>query len=110
MFGINALLHLEVKPKAYMYTSEKKDISLTSTAACHQWKPANHRKEEGSFAEVCNLPALLALTGCSEVRSCGETRQRLQRKKFLHLFLMPQVFMRFSDHIFPPFLVWRIAV
>ena len=75
MFGINALLHLEVKLKAYTYTSEKKEISLTSTAACHQWKPANHRKEEGSFAEVCNLPALLVLTGCSEVRYGGETRQ-----------------------------------
>ena len=29
MFGIEAKLHLEVKPKLYMYTSEKKEISLT---------------------------------------------------------------------------------
>lgn len=29
MFGIEAKLHLEVKPKPYMYTSEKKEISLT---------------------------------------------------------------------------------
>ena len=29
MFGIEAKLHLEIKPKAYMYTPENKEISLT---------------------------------------------------------------------------------
>ena len=66
MFGIEAKLHLEIKPKAYMYTPENKEISLTPLLHATSGNLLTIDKMRVSFAEVCNLPALLWLTVCSD--------------------------------------------